>query len=275
MALHEHKTNYGVIAYDKRGMGDPLILLHGIYAGASYHEYAHNIPALQRHYTVYAIDLLGFGQSDTPRMGHTAQMHQHLLRGFIHDVIGQRAHIIASGMSCGIAVRLGVYEDPLVNRMVLLAPTQKSQYKEEPGLSDRLTQFLLGTLSAGFSVYETAARKVGIIDFLKSNLHDPSKITAEQVEQMYIEANEPNKMMPFISALCGYFDTDLANWMKYVRAATQIIVGADLMPIPEHEWLHPAQWSQGRQLDVIDKAKAFPHQEQSARVNELMLAFLE
>lgn len=275
MALHEYKSPSGVIAYDKRGMGDPVILIHGIYAGASYHEYEHNERALQQHYTVYAVDLLGFGQSDTPRMGHTAQMHQHLLRGFIHDEIKQRTHIVASGMSCGIAVRLGVYEDDIVNRMVLLSPTQKTQYKEVPGLGDWLAQFLLGTLSAGFSVYETAARKTGLRDFLETNLHDPSKITKQQIQQLYVEANEPNKMMPFISALCGYFDTDMGNWLVNVRAATQLIVGADLMPIPEQHWLHEAQWSRGRRLDVVPDAKAFPHQERSAKVNQLMLEWLD
>jgi len=178
-------------------------------------------------------------------------------------------------MSCGIAVRLGVYEDDIINRLVLLAPTQKSVYREVPGIADRLTQFLLGTLSAGFSVYETAASRAGIIDFLEMSFHDRSKITREQVKQMYVEANEPHKMMPYISALCGYFDTDMANWLKYVRAATQIIVGADLMPIPQHEWLHPAQWSQGKQLDVIENARAFPHVEQSTRANGVMAAFLE
>ncbi|HEX8325683.1 MAG TPA: alpha/beta hydrolase [Tepidisphaeraceae bacterium] len=274
MSLHEYRSRDGVIVYTKRGLGDPLLLVHGIYPGASHHEFDLNAAAWQGRFTVYAVDLLGFGQSDAPRRAHSAQMHQHLLRDLLKEVIAAPAAVVGSGDSAGIAARLGVYDDAWITKLVLLAPPNKPVYHEPPGLGDRFSQFLLGTLAVGTGHYTNAASRDGLREFLRESYHDRRAITPQIVDQMFVEANEPNKMMPYISSLCGYFDTDLANWLPYVRRPTQIVVGRDQLPVPQEKWLKPAQWSMGKRLDVVDDTRDFPHQERSAAVNELVLKFL-
>jgi pimeloyl-ACP methyl ester carboxylesterase len=274
MSVREYATTSGVIAYAKRGLGDPVVLLHGVYPGASHAEFAHNVAALQQAHTVYALDLLGFGQSDVPRIAHTAQMHHYLVRDFLRDVVGGPAAVVASGASCGIAARLGVYDDDLIDRLVLLAPVNQPVFKEPPGLADRLARFVLGTLAAGASLYEVDASIPGLKFWLRDNYHDPDRAIQDRLKTLHAEANEPNKMMAHISLICGYFDTDLTHWLPAVRRKTLIVVGRDCLPVPEGAWLKPAAWSMGKSLEVVDAAKAFPHDEQSASVNELVLRFL-
>ncbi|EGG23651.1 hypothetical protein DFA_05785 [Cavenderia fasciculata] len=48
----------------KAGSGEPLVLIHGY--GAALGFWCANIDFLSKHYTVYAIDLLGFGRSSRP-----------------------------------------------------------------------------------------------------------------------------------------------------------------------------------------------------------------
>ena len=55
------------IHYLQQGSGKPLILVHG-FAGSTY-TWRKLIPLLADHYTVYALDLLGFGLSDKPSDG--------------------------------------------------------------------------------------------------------------------------------------------------------------------------------------------------------------
>ncbi len=274
MSLHEFKSSHGVLAYDRRGMGEPLVLVHGLYPGASHDEYAHNVGALQQHFTVYSLNLLGFGQSDVPRITHTAEMHQHMLRDFVADVVGEPSHLLASGMSCGIATRFGVYDDPLLKRLILINPPAQQTYKDHPGLADRLANFVLGTLSAGFSIYEVEASDEGIEFWVKDNYHDPHKWIKEKMKLLLVEANEHNKMMAHISLLCGYFDVDLKQMIRNIRSMTQVICGSDLPAPPIAEWFRPAQWSMGKRLDIVPESKSFPHEEQSAIVNQLMIDFL-
>lgn len=274
MAVHEYKTTRGTIVYDKRGLGDPVLLVHGIYPGASLHEFDRNAAALASHYTVYSVSLLGFGESDVPRVTHTAQIHQHLLRDFIADAIGEPAHVVASGVSAGIAARLGVYDDQLLRKLVLISPATKSAYKEELGLGDKLTHFILGTLKAGFTLYEVDASEDGLDLFIRENYVDRTLVPPGKLKHLYVEANESNKMLAHISLLCGYFDTDLAHWLPYVRRPTLVIMGGALMPVPD-DWFKPAQWSMGKRLEVVPLTKSFPHEEQSKLVNHMIESFLD
>lgn len=274
MSLREYASSQGTIVYTRRGLGDPVLLVHGIYPGASHHEFDHTVNALAARHEVYVVDLLGFGQSDSPRRAHDTQLHQHLLRDFIKEQINKPTAVIASGLSCGIAVRLGVYDDAWVSRLVLLAPPNPKVYHEPLGLADRFSHFLLGTLAIGAGHYGNASTRAGLREFLQISYHDPRAITRDVIDQMFVEANEPNKMMPYISALCGYFDTDLSNWLPSVRRPTLVLVGKDQLPVPSEKWLRPAVWSQGKWIDVVDDARDFPHQEQSAKVNGKLLDFL-
>jgi len=273
MALHEFRSAQGVMTYTRRGLGDPLVLIHGVYPGASHHEFDRNIAALQRHFQVFALDLLGFGQSDTPRIPHSTATHQHLIRDFIQEVVGTRVHIVASGYGCGIAARLGVFDDGVLQRMVLIGPVMKEVYHDPPGVGDALARFMMGVL-VGKSFYTVHASKPGLYEFLKEHYHTPKAITRELIDQMFVEANEPHKMLPYISALCGYFDTDLGNWLPSVRRPTLLLLGED-EPAPPKEWLREAAWTLGRETAVIPAAKDFPHQEQSAAVNKVLVEFLQ
>src|SRR5215213_10536391 len=57
----------GDLAYAVAGEGEPLLLVHGMYAGASSFEFRKNFGELSRDFRVYALDLLGCGLSERPR----------------------------------------------------------------------------------------------------------------------------------------------------------------------------------------------------------------
>lgn len=274
MASHFFDTPFGPLHYDRRGMGDPLLLVHGVYVGASLDEYARNVAALARHFTVYALDLIGFGQSAAPRVNHTAEMHAHTLRDFIAHEIGRPAHVAASGVSCGLAVRLAVYDDALVNRLVLIAPAQPALPKEEHGLGNWLQQFLLATLAAGYALYETHLDYPDLALFLKDRYADPKHAIADKARRLHAAGLHTNAMMPYISLLVGYFDTDTLRWLRYVRRPTLVLWGDALGPPPIGQIHKPAVWSAGKTIEVIEGAKHWPHDEQSRRVNEVLEGFL-
>lgn len=274
MASNYYESRSGRMHYDRRGLGDPVVLLHDVHVGASNAEFARNIAALQGRFTVYALDLLGFGDSDSPRLTHSAELHQHLVRDFIHEEIGRPAHLIASGVSCGIAVRLGVYDEQVTGRLVLICPVRKATYREEPGIGDRVSQFVMGTLAAGVGLFETAANPASLEAFMRDRYHDIRHATSQQIERLAQEASRPGSMHPYISLVNGFFDVDVWRWLRYVRNPTQVIWGAGLGDVPIEQIDQPAAWSAGKRLDLIQHTRHWPHDERSAEVNDLILQFL-
>src|SRR5829696_933330 len=59
--VRSYRWRGGDLAYAVAGEGEPLLLLHGVYAGASYYELRKNFEELSQDFRVYALDLLGGG----------------------------------------------------------------------------------------------------------------------------------------------------------------------------------------------------------------------
>jgi len=275
VALRFHQTSRGEIAYDKRGLGDPLLLVHGIYPGASHEEFHRNVRALGDHFTVWAIDLLGFGDSDKPNITYTAQLYEHLLRDFIIEVIGQPTHVMASGTSCGPATSLAVYNDTLVGKLVLIDPANdKAPGQHPPTVAARLQQFLLGKLSMGVGLYETMSSRYELKRFLRTRYSNPKHVTEQRVAELHQRATVRHAMYPCISHMTGHLATDVIRWLRYVPNEVLILWGRDAGPPPADKLLRPATWSRGKRIEIIPQAAHWPHDEQSAKVNQMVIEFL-
>src|SRR5919107_2064560 len=74
------------IALTRHGEGKPVLLLHGIYPGASSFEWRHVVPMLAERHSVIAVDLLGFGRSDRPAARYTPGLYQALLGDLVSRV---------------------------------------------------------------------------------------------------------------------------------------------------------------------------------------------
>src|SRR5580704_1082329 len=74
---------YGDLFYARQGKGHPVLLLHGIYAGASSYEWRKNFDTLSEHYQVTALDWLGFGLSDKPRIRYDSSIYIEQLVQFL------------------------------------------------------------------------------------------------------------------------------------------------------------------------------------------------
>ena len=86
------------------GDGPPVVLLHGLYAGASLYEWRKNFDALGEHFDVTAIDWLGFGLSDKPNIRYSDTLYIEMLRDFLREVIGRPCTLVASSLAAAYAV---------------------------------------------------------------------------------------------------------------------------------------------------------------------------
>src|SRR5689334_5192802 len=100
MAHDIYSWKHGDVHYVKRGLGDPVALIHDLYPGADLHEFEHNVGGLAQLHAVYALDLLGFGRSDAPRLKYTADTYVGLVGDFLADVVAEPTAVMASGLTC-------------------------------------------------------------------------------------------------------------------------------------------------------------------------------
>ena len=93
----EYKWKYGTVRYLKSGHGAPLLLLHSFSSPAGLSEWEKNISILSKHYTVYALEFLGFGHSEKPLLSYSSYLYVSLVNDFIRDVVKDSVFVAASG----------------------------------------------------------------------------------------------------------------------------------------------------------------------------------
>jgi pimeloyl-ACP methyl ester carboxylesterase len=82
----------------------PILLVHGF--GGSVGHWRHNIPVLAQHHSVYAVDLLSFGDSDKPDTAYSLEIWVDQVYEFWHSFI--KVPVVLVGNSLGSLTCLAV-----------------------------------------------------------------------------------------------------------------------------------------------------------------------
>lgn len=108
-------------AWTEEGDGPRVLLLHGIHAGASGHEWASLVPLLREHRSVRVPDLLGCGRSDHPDLDYTPQVVLAAVGSLIRAA-GPNTHVVASSLTAAYALK-AVAHGARVAGLTLITPT--------------------------------------------------------------------------------------------------------------------------------------------------------
>lgn len=109
----------GQMAYVRAGVGPPLLLVHGI--PTSSFLWRGVIPILASEFTVYAVDLLGYGDSDKPQGADLSVPGQaRHLEAFMDAVGWETGAVVGHDIGGGVAQLLAVRHPDLVSRLVLV-----------------------------------------------------------------------------------------------------------------------------------------------------------
>ena len=107
------------VHYFVGGQGKPLLLIHGL--GARTEDWTPQMPAYAKNgFRVYAIDLLGSGQTDHPDIAYTMQQQAGLVRGFLDTIHVQQADVIGWSMGGWVALEFALEHPDRVHRLVAM-----------------------------------------------------------------------------------------------------------------------------------------------------------
>src|SRR5215831_21133298 len=88
--------------YLEAGRGAPVVLLHGL--GGDGSRWGPNIDPLAQSFHVFALDQIGFGQSDKPLANYHTGMLADFLVGFLKAVGAPKASLVGNSMGAGVAL---------------------------------------------------------------------------------------------------------------------------------------------------------------------------
>ncbi len=268
---------YGDIFYTKQGQGEsPVVLLHGLYAGASGYEWRKNFFALSEHEMVYAPDWLGFGLSDKPRIRYTAAQYIEQLGQFLREVVKEPCTLIASSLASAYAVQVAADQPDSVQKLALICPTGFRHLAKAPDAKAQATYQLTHAPLLGTTLHNIVTSQAGLRYYLMNETYfDPSFVDDALLEHYSTATHQYGSQNAPPSFYSGLLNHSVAEvFPKLAQQTLRIVWGreARLTPLSDAEAFLAA--NSRAELTVLDKSGLLPHDEQAQAFNRFVIALL-
>jgi len=257
----------GDISYSVAGHGPAIILLHGIYAGASSFEFRRVFDSLSTHFRVFAPDLPGFGLSvREPRMYHP-DLYVDFIHDFTRQVAGGTDHpimLVASSLTCAFAIEAAADRPHLFDRIVLIEPAGIRELARRPSVGQQLLGGLLRTPIIGDTLYNALVSRSGLRYFLGNQVYlKRDEVTDDLIDAYYAISHQPNARYAAASFIGGMLNLDIAEVFELLPQPILLCWGrkARLSPLEHAEAF--LERNDNAELAIFDHSSALPHDEEA------------
>jgi pimeloyl-ACP methyl ester carboxylesterase len=166
------------IRYRVTGGGPAVVLVHGWLSSEEIWE--HLAERLAQRFTVYTLDLPGFGESDKPASGYGVRYGSRLLYAFCAHFGLTRAAVLGHDVGGAMAVKLAADHPDVVGRMVLVAAPANEDQIDLPTLLWLATLPVVGPVFYTLGRYMRPLRRLWMRPFVM----DPEDLTEEVVDDV-------------------------------------------------------------------------------------------
>ncbi len=241
----ELKINYNII-----GTGPPIIMLHGW--GANYHTFDYLANTLKDNFTIFLIDLPGFGMSDEPRYIYDLNNYVHFLHTFIEELQIDSPILLGHSFGGRIIIKYASrYND--ISKIILID-------------------------SAGIKHKMPLSKKIQILKykFLKKYYRITKNITK------YNELINSSGSIDYINStpimkgvLSKVVKEDLKKYLKKIKNETLIIWGKEDLETPYSDALYMNKTIKNSGLVTIEESGHFPYLERKKYTSIIINKYLE
>jgi 2-hydroxy-6-oxonona-2,4-dienedioate hydrolase len=253
--------------YLEAGRGAPVVLLHGL--GGDGSRWRPNIEPLARDFHVFALDQIGFGESDKPLANYHTGMLAEFLVGFLKAAGVPKASLVGNSMGAGVALYTAARFPQVVDRIVLADGggfrAEAAERSAAPPSADALRRRQLQN-----SVTRDETR-----EFFRILFHDKSLVTDQMVDdQLAMRLRSAFTITKIQESGEKGLGSLTEAEVRAVKAPTLIVWGK------YDELANPAGADRlertiaGSKKVIVDNCGHMPQLEKSAEFNKLVRDFL-
>ncbi|MGB7412622.1 MAG: alpha/beta fold hydrolase [Thermosynechococcaceae cyanobacterium] len=275
----DHQIHYAV-----QGTGQPLVLIHGF--GACIGHWRKNIPVLAAAgYRVFALDLLGFGASDKPKLDYRLEVWQELLQNFWAEFIQEPAVFVGNSMGGLIALIMLAKHPEISAGGVLLNSAGGLNMNMRDDERNPARRLLMGGINAllaskglGPALFNRVRSKKRIRGTLSQVYANPDAITDDLIDMIYAAAAAPGAQEAFASIMTAPAGPRPSELLPHIKKPLLVLWGeADpwaALPTAELYRQLSEQAENQVTFKTIPQTGHCPHDERPEIVNPLIIDWL-
>ena len=266
--------------YLDAGSGSPVVLLHG-FPETSF-AWRAQIPALSERHRVIVPDLRGYGGTDKPAAGYDKRTMANDLAALLDGLGIGRIALVGHDRGARVATRFAKDHPGRLDRLVVMenVPTRKVARRIDAKVARAYWFFFFHLVPDLPEALITGRESVWLRHFFSDWCYNPDTISGEAFDTYVRAYSAPGAIRGAMSDYRANAE-DVAQ--DQVDAETRIgcpvmaLWGADFAAVGQMFDMREV-WSElasDLRAEVIDQCGHLPHEEQPARVNGLLLEFLE
>lgn len=195
-------SNFGNIKYRAplaNSSGSPVVLIHGVYGGASHRTFRNLLPILDSaKLPVYILDLPGTGDSDKPKKSYSIRDLDSFVETFLSEVVKVRATVVTESLAGTAALKVSSTRPDLIRRLVLINPTGVNSLAQPPSVREqRLFERLSNDDSALLAFYDNLLNDNSLRFFLEFGFSNDALVNEDLLNDFRVM--KPNVDQRFIS----------------------------------------------------------------------------
>jgi pimeloyl-ACP methyl ester carboxylesterase len=269
--LHGHRVIYRIA-----GSGPPVVLVHGMVNSSAHWEAV--ALRLAADYTVIAPDLIGHGDSATPRGDYSLGAHAAVIRDLLAVIGVERTSLVGHSLGGGVAMQFFYQFPQRVERLALVS---------SGGLGRDVSPMLRGAALPGASVGLWVVAHPRVVDGLwnageRMRERGSGKgVYLQAIARALRPLARPGARTAFLQTLRAVIDVhgqrvSARDRLYLLRDFPTLIVWGErdhTIPIEHGRWTHNAV--PGSRFVTLPRAAHFPHLEDPEGLADALRDFLE
>ncbi len=265
------------IFYFEEGAGEPLVFLHN--GGNDHRIWDHQIAHFSKTHRVIAIDLLGFGQSDKPRVDYTLPLYVEMIETLVDELELAPVNLIGNCMGGAMSLAYAARHPDKVRQMILFNVASEQHVLAGPLAKVYQTfskhRWLRNLLSLkvdlfGLSKKETARR---LRSQFGANPPDDAEFTA-YTHRLYNRKGQIRVLYNNLSVFDTFRPIDEFERPKNGFPPVCLFWGRENFVLPATAGEKLCQRLQPEQVEWLDGCGHLPMREQPAEINRKIESFL-
>jgi pimeloyl-ACP methyl ester carboxylesterase len=255
------------VRYNIIGGGPPVLLVHGWLSSSRIWEQL--AARLAQRFTVYTLDLSGFGESDKPLSGYGIRNGSRILYAFCAHFGLTRTNVIGHDLGGNMAVKLAADHPDVVGRLVLVATPADGDQIDLP------TPLWLATLPVLGPIFYTLGRLAQPVRrlWMRPFVADPRDLSEEVVEDAG-RSTPAASSKTLAVARREISGGRLARQAGIIKTPLLLIAGEEdqiVDPQAVGVWARSVEQAE---ICLLDECGHLPMIERTAEFNARILAFL-